>query len=223
MLEKYLHDLNEIRASGEAVDETSYYPPLCALLGDIGHGLKSQVRCILTIKNRGAGIPDGGLFTKDQFQKLKGGQPIAGQKPARGVIEVKPTKDDAWVTAKSDQVTKYWKEYGQVLVTNYRDFVLLGRDSDARPVKLASYRLAENEKEFWKVASHPHKAAATQSARFQDFLKLVLLSPSIIAAPEDVAWVLAYSTPAKPRPASTSDTDSRRSTPCAKPSNRLWA
>jgi N-6 DNA Methylase len=191
-VEKYLHELNEIRASGEATDETSYYPPLCALLDNIGDGLKPKVRCILTIKNRGAGIPDGGLFSKDQFQKLKGGQPIAGQKPARGAIEVKPTKDDAWVTAKSDQVTKYWKEYGQVLVTNYRDFVLLGRDSDARPVKLASYRLAESEKEFWKVASHPHKAAAAHSARFQDFLKLVLLSPAILAAPQDVAWVLAY-------------------------------
>jgi Type ISP C-terminal specificity domain/N-6 DNA Methylase len=192
VLEKYLHELNEIRASGEATDETSYYPPLCALLDDVGHGLKPQVRCILTIKNRGAGIPDGGLFSRDQFQKLKGGQPIPGQKPARGAIEVKSTKDDAWVIAKSDQVTKYWKEYGQVLVTNYRDFLLLGRDSDGRPVKLASYRLAENEKEFWKVASHPHKAAVTHGTRFQDFLKLVLLSPAILAAPQDVAWVLAY-------------------------------
>lgn len=192
VLEKYLHELNEIRASGEATDETSYYPPLCALLDDIGHGLKPQVRCILTLKNRGAGIPDGGLFSKDQFQKLKGGQPIPGQKPARGAIEVKSTKDDAWVTANSDQVTKYWKEYGQVLVTNYRDFVLLGRDSDAHPVKLASCRLAESEKEFWNVASHPQKAAAIHSARFQDFLKLVLLSPAILAAPKDVAWVLAY-------------------------------
>jgi hypothetical protein len=193
VLEKYLRGLNEIRSSGEATDETSYYPPLCALLDDIGRSLKPPVRCILTIKNRGAGIPDGGLFTKDQFQKLKDGdKPIPGQKPARGAVEVKPTKDDAWVTAKSEQVTKYWKEYGQVLVTNYRDFVLLGRDSDGHPVKLASYRLAENEKEFWKIASHPHKAAASHSARFQDFLKLVLLSPAILAAPEDVAWVLAY-------------------------------
>jgi len=192
VLEKYLHELNEIRASGEATDETSYYPPLCALLDDIGHGLKPQVRCILTIKNRGAGIPDGGLFSRDQFQKLKGGQPIPGQKPARGAIEVKPTKNDAWVTAKSDQVTKYWKEYGQVLVTNYRDFVLLGRDSDGQPVKLGSYRLAESEKDFWNVASHPQKAAITQSVRFQDFIKLVLLSPAVLAAPEDVAWVLAY-------------------------------
>jgi len=56
------------------------------------------VHCILTIKNRGAGHPDGGLFTKDQFQRIKDERLIPGQKPARGAIEVKPTKDDAVAT-----------------------------------------------------------------------------------------------------------------------------
>ena len=137
-LETYLQELQEIRSSGEATDETSYYPPLSALLDSVGSELKPKVRCILTLKNRGAGHPDGGLFTKDQFQKLKDDQPLPGQKPARGAVEVKSTSDDAWVTAGSNQVTKYWREYGQVLVTNYRDFVLLGRDAEGTPVKLAS-------------------------------------------------------------------------------------
>ena len=191
-VEQYLSDLREIRSSGEATDETSYYPAIEHLLNTIGGQLSPKVRCILILKNRGAGHPDGGLFTKDQFQKLKDAQPLPGQKPARGAIEVKSTGDDAWVTADSEQVTKYWREYGQVLVTNYRDFVLLGRDAEGAPVKLASYRLAEDEKAFWRLAGQPHKAAQEQGARFVDFLKLAMLSPAILAAPKDVAWVLAY-------------------------------
>jgi len=109
-LEQYLHDLQEIRSSGEATRETSYYPPLSNLLNSIGGELKPKVRCILTLKNRGAGLPDGGLFTKDQFQKLKDSDPLPGQKPGRGAIEVKSTSDDAWVTTDSNQVTKYWRE-----------------------------------------------------------------------------------------------------------------
>jgi hypothetical protein len=191
-LERYLHELHEIRSSGEATGETSYYPALSELLDSVGSELKPKVRCILILKNRGAGHPDGGLFTKDQFQKLKDSQPLPGQKPGRGAIEVKSTSDDAWVTADSDQVTKYWHEYGQVLVTNYRDFVLLGRDAEGSPVKLASYRLAADEKEFWRSAAHPQKAGQEQGARFVDFLKLAMLSPAKLTEPKDVAWVLAY-------------------------------
>ena len=191
-LEKYLQELHEIRSSGEATAETSYYPPLRELLNAVGGELKPKVRCILTLRNRGAGLPDGGLFTKDQFQRFKDAEPAPGQKPGRGAIEVKSASDDAWVTAASDQVSRYWREYGQVLVTNYRDFVLLGRDAQGSPVKLASYRLAEDEKSFWRLAAHPHNAAKDRAARFGDFLKLSILSPAILVAPKDVAWVLAY-------------------------------
>jgi hypothetical protein len=54
-LEKYLQELQEIRSSGEA----SYYPPLRELLNSVGDELKPKVRCILILKNRGAGLPDG--------------------------------------------------------------------------------------------------------------------------------------------------------------------
>ena len=192
VVEQYLSELREIRSSGEATDETSYYPAIEHLLNNLGAKLSPKVRCILTLKNRGAGHPDGGLFERSQFQKLKDKDPIPGQKPARGAIEIKPTEDDAWVTAATEQVTKYWKEYGQVLVTNYRDFMLLGRDSDGKPVDLGSYRFAKDEKEFWKLTAHPRKAADEHSSRFQDFLKLALLSPARLADPKDVAWILAF-------------------------------
>ncbi len=107
-LEDYLTSLREIRSSGEAVDETSYYGALETFLNEIGKSLKPRVRCVLSLKNRGAGIPDGGLFTDEQLKKSKGEEKPLPQTPARGVIEVKPTSDDAWITADSEQVSRYW-------------------------------------------------------------------------------------------------------------------
>lgn len=67
-LETYLTSLREIRSSGEAVDETSYYGALESFLNEVGKSLKPRVRCVLQLKNRGAGMPDGGLFTEDQLK-----------------------------------------------------------------------------------------------------------------------------------------------------------
>jgi hypothetical protein len=145
----------------------------------------------MQLKNRGAGNPDGGLFTPEQFQKLTRGETVPGQKPSRGAVEIKPTGDDAWATADGDQVTKYWKAYGQVLVTNYWDFVLLTRDRDGNPAKLDSFRLTPNEKAFWALAEHPHKAAPEFADRFAEFLKRVMLSTATIVAPKDLASYLA--------------------------------
>jgi hypothetical protein len=62
-LETYLRDLSDIRSTGAAVKETSYYPPLANLLNTVGQTLKPRVRCVINLKNQGAGMPDGGLFT----------------------------------------------------------------------------------------------------------------------------------------------------------------
>ncbi|ALA59438.1 hypothetical protein [Nitrospira moscoviensis] len=77
-LETYLKELRDIRSSGEVVNETSYYGPLATLLNEVGKSLKPKVRCIINIKDRGAGLPDGGLFTQDQFQKATEGKPLPG-------------------------------------------------------------------------------------------------------------------------------------------------
>jgi hypothetical protein len=154
-LETYLRELRDIRSSGAAVKETSYYPALSTLLNEVGKKLKPRVRCIMTLANRGAGIPDGGLFTPEQFQRASDAEPLPGQLPARGVIEVKSTREDAWVIAEGKQVSGYWGKYRQVLVTNYRDFLLVGQDAQGKPVKLESFRLADSEKAFWAGAIHP--------------------------------------------------------------------
>lgn len=190
-LETYFTSLSEIRASGEAVDETSYYVPLANLFNEIGKSLKPKIHCVLQLKNRGVGSPDGGLFTDEQIKKRKTEEKSLPQNPARGVIEIKPTSDDAWVTADGEQVSRYWGRYRQVLVTNYRDFVFVGQDSAGRPVKLETYRLAESEFDFWKAAANPRNTAAAHGATFSEFARRAMLHAAPLVAPEDLAWFLA--------------------------------
>jgi hypothetical protein len=187
-LEKYLRELRSIRGSGSGVPETSYYPALRDLMNEVGAGLKPKVKCIVHVSH-GAGIPDAGLFTPDQFQKNP--EPIPGTIPTRGVIEAKPTSDDAFITADSKQVSKYWGKYRQVLVTNFRDFLLLGTDRDGKPAKLESYRLAADEAAFWDATRHPHSLAKEHAEPLGDFLRRVMLHTAALAAPKDLAWFMA--------------------------------
>ena len=199
-LETYIRELYDIRSTGAAVAETAYYPALSNLLNEVGKTLKPKVRCIINLKNRGAGLPDGGLFTPDQFQKSSEAEPLAGTDPARGVIEVKSASGDAWLTADGEQVSRYWGKYRQVLVTNLRDFLLVGQDAEGNQVKLEAYRLAPNEAEFWKEAAHPRRLAAVHGERFIEYLKRVMLQAAPLAAPKEVAWFLAsYARDAKAR------------------------
>ncbi|MBM4276232.1 MAG: DNA methyltransferase, partial [Deltaproteobacteria bacterium] len=197
-LETYIQELYDIRSTGAATPETAYYPALSNLLNEVGKTLKPKVKCIISLKNRGAGLPDGGLFTPDQFQK--GATEPIPTIAARGVIEVKPTSKDAWFTADGEQVSRYWGKYRQVLVTNLRDFLLVGQDAEGNQVKLEAYRLALGEKEFWKEAAHPRRLAAAHGERFIEYLKRVMLQAAPLAAPKEVAWFLAsYARDAKAR------------------------
>ncbi|MBN1887424.1 MAG: hypothetical protein JW850_05520 [Thermoflexales bacterium] len=190
-LETYLRELRDIRSSGAAMDEISFYGPLANLLNEVGKTLKPKVRCIINLKNRGAGIPDGGLFTPDQFQKASDAEPVPGTLPARGAIEAKGTSQNVEQIARSAQVTKYLGKYGQVLVTNLRDFVLVGQDTNGQPVLLESYHLAESEAEFWAAAAHPRKLTGQHGERFPEYLKRVMLHAASLSSPQDLAWFLA--------------------------------
>ena len=129
--EDYFADLRRIRASGGSTPELSYYPPLTNLLNAVGSTLKPKVFCVSAMAQQGADHPDFGLYSASQIQR---GKPRQGQLPERGTIEVKPATDDAWLTADGGQVSKYWGLYRIVLVTNTRDFVLLGEDATGHPV-----------------------------------------------------------------------------------------
>jgi len=129
----YLNDCRSRRGTGATTPETSLYPPLETLLNAVGHGLKPRVHCFMSLKNQGAGMPDGGLFTPEQIARGVD-QPPPGQQPTRGVIECKKPKDDVLALADTKQVSDYWSKYNQVLVTNYWEFLLLGRDEHGHPV-----------------------------------------------------------------------------------------
>lgn len=189
--ETYIQDLVDIHSTGAAVKETSYYGALEKLINKLGETLKPKVRCVMQLKNQGAGMPDGGLFTARQFRRKSADQPADPQNPERGVIEVKGTGDDAWVVARTNQISKYWDKYRQVLVTNYRDFVLIGQDANGKPVNLETYRLADSEAVFWTKAANPRQFAEEQEEQFTEYLKRVMLQAATIASPKDVAWFLA--------------------------------
>ena len=199
--EAYIQDLQEIKSTGLAVKETSYYGALEKFFNELGKTLKPKVRCVMQLKNiSGAGMPDGGLFTASQFQRKTGDVPTNPTNPERGVIEIKGTGDDAWVTVNTKQVSKYWDKYRQVLVTNYRDFVLIGQDENGQPVELETYRLAKDEAEFWQKAKDPKKFAQEHEEQVTEYLKRVMLQSAKIATPQDLAWFLAsYAKDAKAR------------------------
>ncbi len=189
-LEIYLKEVRDVRATGAAVAETSYYPALSNLFNEIGKTLKPKVRCVINLANRGAGLPDGGLFTPDQIKK-NDPNPMKGQTPARGVLEVKAPDADVRKIADGEQVGRYVREYGIVLVTNLRDFLLLGRDRHGKPLPMEGFTLAGSDKDFRALAAHPQKAAKEYGERFCEYLKRVMLSSAPLTAPQDVAWFLA--------------------------------
>jgi hypothetical protein len=186
-LEIYLTELASLRG---ATKETSGYPALANLFNAAGHPLKPKVRCIIHPRNSGAGIPDGGLFTPDQLKKTDEDGIFGELIPARGVIEVKSVGEAIADFADSEQVEKYLEHYGQVLLTNYRDFLLLKRRS-GQTQRLEGFQLAPDEKSFWLAAAQPRKAADALGERLTEYLKRVMLHNAPLNNPRDVAFFLA--------------------------------
>lgn len=184
----YLERMAEIRSTGGATKETSYYSALENLLNDLGTLLDPKVICNGQIKNQGAGHPDFGLYTKKQCTK---GEPKPGQLPERGVIEVKPLSDNSWQTSQSAQATKYFNHYRLVLVTNYREFRLIGEDDSGKPLEREFYSLAKDEPTFWSLAAHPAKTTKEKGTHFSEFLRRVMMTAAPLTRPEDIAWFLA--------------------------------
>ena len=188
IVEAYLDDLRRIRASGGASGERSYYPPLNNLLAAVGATLKPKVFCVGELAQQGAGHPDFGLYAAKQLQR---GKPREGQLPECGVVEVKPAGDDAWLTADGAQVSRYWTRYRLVLVTNTRDFVLLGEDAAGNPTRLETFRLARTQDEFESRLEKPRAFARDVGPALGEYLCRALSHRARLAEPRDLAWLLA--------------------------------
>ena len=187
-VEDYFAALRQVRASGAATPERSLYGPLGNLLTAVGGTLRPKVFCVQELADQGAGHPDFGLYAAKQVQK---GAPRDGQTPERGVVEVKSPADDTWFTAAGRQVSRYWGRYRLVLVTNARDFVLVGEDANGRPATLESLRLAGSEGEFLRRLEKPRVFADEAGARLGEYLARALSHCAALAEPKDLAWLLA--------------------------------
>ena len=187
-VEAYLAALKRIAASGAATGERSRHTPLSNLLDAIGATLKPKVFCVGELANVGAGHPDFGLFAARQ---LKAGRVREGQTPEHGVVEAKSLADDAWLTAESDQVSQYWHRHRLVLVTNFRDFVLLGEDAQGRPCKLETFRLAPSAAEFEQRLQKPRAFAKRHGTALGEYLRRALAHRATITEPQDLAHLLA--------------------------------
>ena len=190
VLEAYLNTLTTLR--GATVPETSYYATLQILLNEVGVGLRPRVHAVIHPKDTGAGIPDLGLFDENQ---------PADQQPAHGIIEVKPVSDDLMSIARGEQVARYVAHYGQALVTNYYQFVLVTRDSQTgQSVIEERYDLATGVNTFWEAARQPHTLAAKHETALREYLMRVMRRNAPLVSAQDVAWILAsYAREAKAR------------------------
>ncbi len=186
----YFTELRRIQASGGATGERSAYGALTDLLNAVGDTLRPKVFCVPELADQGAGHPDFGLYTTRQTQR--GGQrQRRGQLPERGVVEVKSAADDAWLTADGEQVSRYWQRYRQVLVTNTRDFVMVGEDANGQPVRLETFRLADSAADFNARLEHPRAFANEVGVGLGEYLCRALSNAASLAEPKDLAWLLA--------------------------------
>ena len=187
-VETYLTEMRRVRASGGATGERSSYGPLANLLNAVGATLRPKVFCVAELADQGAGHPDFGLFTARQVQR---GRPRDGQVPERGVVEVKAPRDSTRAMVVREQVSRYWGRYGLVLVTNLRDFELVGRDAADGETILESFRLAGSSDEFERLLEKPQSLARAAGAGLGEYLRRALSHRSTIAEPKDLAWLLA--------------------------------
>lgn len=192
IVESFLCRMGEIRSTGGATTETSFYGPLETLLNAVGHGLNQKVRANGQLRNQGAGHPDFGLYTQ---QQCRSGTPMSGQGeiPERGVVEVKGLAEEVLATFDTKQVSKYWQRYRLVLVTNYREFLLVGVDpaGGGQPMRLEAFSLAATNTAFWQACARPRTVVKAKSASFVEYLRRALTHLAPLTRPADLAWLLA--------------------------------
>ena len=187
-VEAFFAELRRIRQSGAGTDERSTYTPLANLLNAVGATLKPKVHCLVEPADQGAGHPDLYLYTEKQIQK---GRPRKGQTPERGVVEVKAPDEDTKAQPVRDQVSRYWERYHLVLVTNLREFELVGQGTAGEELTLETFRLADSEEALDRALEKPRAFANRVGAGLSEYLCRGLSHKAALTEPRDLAWLLA--------------------------------
>jgi Type ISP C-terminal specificity domain/N-6 DNA Methylase len=117
--------------------------------------------------------------------------PGQGEIPERGVVEVKGLAEEVLTTSDTKQVSKYWQRYRLVLVTNYREFLLIGVDpaGGGQAMRLEGFSLAATDTAFWQSCARPRLNA--KAASFVEYLRRALTHLAPLTRPADLAWLLA--------------------------------
>lgn len=192
-LTEYLRAIHHVRATGGGTSEESYYPALAALLDHVGKRLKPPVRAVFELKNLGAGHPDFGLYTAEQFERADGGLRAGHvEKPARGVGEVKGAGHDLDALIASEQVERYLAAYGLLLATNLRQFaVVVPGPVVGQPIVVERFSLGDSEGAFWATAARAKDVDDAVGDAFEAFIERALRHAAPVDEPKDLAWFLA--------------------------------
>ncbi len=160
--------------------ELSHYTALNNLFNAVGGQLKPAVRAVVHHHESGPKQPDLGLFSQGNDQS-----------PDRGVVEVKGIEADLDELIGSEQVGGYWREHRLVLVTNLRQFALVGEDGGGAKAVLERYSLGDDVGEFDELLRHPKAAAKRHGVRLGEYLARVMEHRTTIAEPRELARLLA--------------------------------
>ena len=180
----YLKAIAAVRSVG--TPELSHYTALDNLFDAVGAQLKPRVRAVVHPSEPGSDQPDIGFFSDAGKQTL-----FTADTADRGVVEVKSADADIEQLIASEQVGRYWRAHRLVLVTNLRQFALIGEDSDGAKSVLERYSLAADIEEFEEQLRHPQAAANRHGVRLGEYLARVMQHTAPIRDPRDLARLLA--------------------------------
>jgi hypothetical protein len=106
-------------------------------------------------------------------------------------MEVKGPGEDVRRVARSAQVRRYLGRYGKVLVTTYRELLVVDLGPNGEAVEREAFSLAPDEASFWAlIAAHNDVDSETEAA-FAEYLGRALLGDAPLSAPADLAHFLA--------------------------------
>lgn len=195
-VEHYIASMRTAHSLGAHTAETTFYTPFANLLNTIGERLRPRVHFQAHPGTHGASLADGGLFPLSGNTRR---EPLPGQLPERGAVEIKPPGTSLVTLKQSSQVRRYLETYGLCLITNYHQFQLLAL-VHGQPEVLESYDLTTTADALWNF---PLRDLATQHAEtLADFLLRVMTRKVPLERPKDVAWLLAsYAREARARAA----------------------
>ncbi|MYD16000.1 MAG: N-6 DNA methylase [Chloroflexi bacterium] len=176
-VKQYLDEIAS--ASRVGTPELSHYTALDNLFDAVGGELSPKVRAVVHYSETASGQPDLGFFSGENTD------------PDRGVVEVKGADADLDALIASDQVDQYWQTRKLVLVTNLREFALVGQDNYGAKATLERYSLAESNTAFDDLLEHTTRASNRHGVSLAEYLLRVMSHRSTISEPRDLARLLA--------------------------------